>query len=153
MKVRKIKIFSGEEFEVPQGIQRIDHRATHGWQLRYGGTKLFSDHTPDGSGAAASLQRATHLVVLQERGIAALPHKLRSKAQRAAAVPRFVAEVMPHFADGRIRPQIDQVVENDAARRTGQYEDAIRQRHRLIEVVRDQDDGLAHLSPDADALP
>lgn len=37
-------------------------------------------------------------------------NKLRSKAQRAAAVPRFVAEIMPHFAAGRIRPQIDQVV-------------------------------------------
>jgi hypothetical protein len=56
MKVRKITIFSGEIFEVPQGIQRIDHRATHGWQLRYGGTKLFSD---GGEGATASLQRAT----------------------------------------------------------------------------------------------
>jgi NADPH:quinone reductase-like Zn-dependent oxidoreductase len=38
-------------------------------------------------------------------------NKLRTKAQRSAAVPRFVAEVMPHFASGRIRPQIDQVVE------------------------------------------
>ncbi len=38
-------------------------------------------------------------------------NKLRSKAQRAAAVPRFTAEVMPHFAAGRIRPQIDQVVD------------------------------------------
>jgi hypothetical protein len=56
MKVRKITIFSGENFEVPQGIQRIDHRATHGWQLRYGGTKLYSDGT---EGAVASLQRAT----------------------------------------------------------------------------------------------
>jgi NADPH:quinone reductase-like Zn-dependent oxidoreductase len=36
-------------------------------------------------------------------------NKLRSKEQRAAAVPRFVAEVMPHFAAGRIKPQIDQV--------------------------------------------
>lgn len=36
-------------------------------------------------------------------------NKLRSKAQRAAAVPRFVAEVMPHIAAGRLRPQIDQV--------------------------------------------
>jgi NADPH:quinone reductase len=36
-------------------------------------------------------------------------NKQRTKAQRAAAVPRFVAEVMPHFASGRIRPQIDQV--------------------------------------------
>lgn len=38
-------------------------------------------------------------------------NKLRTKAQRSAAVPRFVAEVMPHFASGRIRPRIDLVVE------------------------------------------
>lgn len=38
-------------------------------------------------------------------------NKLRSKAQRAAAVPRFVAEVMPHFAAGRIKPQIDHVTD------------------------------------------
>ena len=38
-------------------------------------------------------------------------NKLRSKAQRAAAVPRFVAEVMPHFASRRIEPQIDRMVE------------------------------------------
>jgi NADPH2:quinone reductase len=37
-------------------------------------------------------------------------NKLRSKAQRASAVPRFVADVLPHIAAGRIRPQIDQVV-------------------------------------------
>ena len=55
MKVRDVVIFSGERFEVPQGIQRIDHRATHGWQLRYGGTKLFSDGSPDGSGASEEL--------------------------------------------------------------------------------------------------
>ena len=38
-------------------------------------------------------------------------NKLRSKAQRAAAVPAFVAEVLPYFADGRIRPHIDEVVD------------------------------------------
>src|SRR5204862_1761216 len=38
-------------------------------------------------------------------------NKLRSKAQRAAAVPRFVADVMPHITAGRIKAQIDQVVE------------------------------------------
>jgi len=37
-------------------------------------------------------------------------NKLRTRAQRAAAVPRFVAEVMPHIAAGRIRPQIDKVM-------------------------------------------
>jgi NADPH:quinone reductase-like Zn-dependent oxidoreductase len=38
-------------------------------------------------------------------------NKLRSKAQRAAGVPRFIAEVMPHIASGRIRTQVDQVVD------------------------------------------
>lgn len=38
-------------------------------------------------------------------------NKLRSKQQRAAAVPRFVAEVMPHIAAGRIRTQVDRVVD------------------------------------------
>lgn len=38
-------------------------------------------------------------------------NKLRSKAQRAAAVPAFVADVLPYFADGRIRPHIDEVVD------------------------------------------
>lgn len=59
MKFRQVPLFSGQSFQVPQGIQRIDHRATHGWQLRYGGTKMFSDHSSDGSGAAAALERAT----------------------------------------------------------------------------------------------
>lgn len=38
-------------------------------------------------------------------------NKLRTKAQRAAAVPRFVADIMPHIAAGRIQPRIDQVMD------------------------------------------
>ncbi|MBS0444808.1 MAG: hypothetical protein JSR59_02550 [Proteobacteria bacterium] len=59
MKLRQAVIFTGQTFMVPEGIQRIDHRATHGWQVRYDGTKMFSDHTKDGSGASAALDRAT----------------------------------------------------------------------------------------------
>lgn len=70
MKFRTVTIFSGHVFEVPQSVQRIDHRATHGWQLRYGGTKLYSDHTNDGSGAAESLRLATKELL---KRIAALP--------------------------------------------------------------------------------
>jgi hypothetical protein len=58
MKFRDVTIFSGHRFLVPQCIQRIDHRATHGWQLRFGGTKLYSDHSNDGSGAAVALEAA-----------------------------------------------------------------------------------------------
>jgi hypothetical protein len=70
MKFRTVTIFSGHVFEVPQSIQRIDHRATHGWQLRYGGTKLYSDHSNDGSGAAESLRLATKELL---KRIATLP--------------------------------------------------------------------------------
>jgi hypothetical protein len=70
MKFREVTIFSGHRFSVPQSIQRIDHLATHGWQLRYGGTKLYSDGTRDGSGAAAALDKATKELL---RRIAKLP--------------------------------------------------------------------------------
>ena len=38
-------------------------------------------------------------------------NKLRSKAQRSAAVPRFVAEVVPLIASGLIEPRIDRVLD------------------------------------------
>lgn len=38
-------------------------------------------------------------------------NKLRSKAQRTAAIPRFVSEVMPHIEAGRIRACVDRVCE------------------------------------------
>lgn len=63
MKTRDVVIFNGQRFKVPQCIQRIDHRYTHGWQVRYGGTKMFSDGTNDGSGAAASLEAATRELI------------------------------------------------------------------------------------------
>lgn len=70
MKTREVVIFNGARFTVPQCIQRIDHQSTHGWQLRYGGTKLFSDHSQDGSGAAAALEAATKALLSR---IAKLP--------------------------------------------------------------------------------
>jgi NADPH:quinone reductase-like Zn-dependent oxidoreductase len=38
-------------------------------------------------------------------------NKLRTGDQRAAAIPRFIAEVLPLFASGRIVPWIDRVME------------------------------------------
>jgi hypothetical protein len=59
MKHRQVIIFSGHVFSVPQCVQRIDTRSTHGWQVRYQGTKFFADGSADGSGAAQSLLRAS----------------------------------------------------------------------------------------------
>jgi NADPH2:quinone reductase len=38
-------------------------------------------------------------------------NKLRTKAQKSAATPAFVAQVMPLIATGRIKPVVDEVVE------------------------------------------
>ncbi|QJR13661.1 zinc-binding dehydrogenase [Usitatibacter palustris] len=38
-------------------------------------------------------------------------NKKRTPEQRAASVPGFVADVMPHFAAGRIKPQVDSVID------------------------------------------
>ena len=38
-------------------------------------------------------------------------NKLRTKEQRSAAVPCFIADVMPDIATGRIQPRIDQVMD------------------------------------------
>src|SRR5206468_5868565 len=37
-------------------------------------------------------------------------NKLRNTQQRSAAIPRFIAEVLPWFANGKIVPRIDRVM-------------------------------------------
>ncbi len=56
MKTRDVTLASGETFVVPQGIQRLDSKSTHGWQVRYQGTKYFPDGT---TGPQRALQAAT----------------------------------------------------------------------------------------------
>ena len=57
MKQRKVKIHTGKSFTVPQGVQRIDSTSTHGWQVRYQGTRFFSDGVH--AGPASALEVAT----------------------------------------------------------------------------------------------
>ena len=59
MEYRRRKIFTGQSFDVPTHIVRLDSNKTHGWQLRYGKWMLFSDHSNDGTGAAEALVAAT----------------------------------------------------------------------------------------------
>lgn len=60
----------------------------------------------DGVGDATIDLAALHVKRLTVFGVS---NKARTKEQRAAAVPRFIAEVMPLFASGRIQPLIDRV--------------------------------------------
>lgn len=67
MRTREVTLASGEQFTVPQGIQRLDSRSTKGWQVRYQGTKYF----PDGPvGPQKALEAATRELM---RRIATLP--------------------------------------------------------------------------------
>lgn len=58
MKFRDLVLPSGECFQVPQYLYRIDRGSTHGWQLRYEGSQLFSDHVSPCKGPQDSLERA-----------------------------------------------------------------------------------------------
>jgi len=92
MKLRDISIFTGEKFAVPQHVQRIDSKSTHGWQVRYQGTKMFSDHSPDGSGASQALVKAATELLNR---IAKLPIQpaLRSEpsAGKTSNLPRGIS--------------------------------------------------------------
>lgn len=85
MNHRTVKIFSGATFQVPERIQRLDSRATHGWQLRYGRgkteTEMFSDFSNDGSGAEESLRLA---VAALHKRIERLPAPNGLKTQPAS---------------------------------------------------------------------
>jgi hypothetical protein len=92
MKLRDIAIFTGQKFAVPRHIQRIDSKSTHGWQLRYHGTKMFSDHSADGSGASRALVlAATELV----NRIVKLPVpaslRTRSSKSKTSNLPRGIS--------------------------------------------------------------
>ncbi len=64
----------------------------------------------DGTGHAEIDLAALHSKRLTVFGVS---NRLRTKVQRAAAVPRFVEEVLPLFASRRITPVIDRVFEFD----------------------------------------
>ncbi|MBK7146914.1 MAG: hypothetical protein IPH76_17625 [Xanthomonadales bacterium] len=59
MKLRDCTTAFGHTFSVPTNIQRIDHKHTHGWQLRFGRWQFFADHSNDGSGSEKALHLAT----------------------------------------------------------------------------------------------
>ena len=99
MNTRDVVIFSGERFVVPQCIQRIDHLSTHGWQLRYGGTKLFSDHSQDGSGARRALALATKELLKRIATLPA-PSRLRRTPRHGSCRPRPRRRA-PGHASGR----------------------------------------------------
>ena len=101
MEYRSRTIFTGQSLDVPKYIVRLDSRKTHGWQLRYGKWKMFSDYSNDGSGAEAALVVATAELA---RRIAKLPAPtgLRSRARTGKAndMPLGVSGPVARIRDG-----------------------------------------------------
>ena len=101
MKLRDVIVFN-ETYQVPERVQRIDTKGTHGWQLRYGSTKLFSDHSNDGSGALVSL---TEAVTELHRRIDRLPAPsgLRADiaARKSSDLPVGISRPAPRLRAGR----------------------------------------------------
>jgi hypothetical protein len=92
MKLRDIAIFTGQKFAVPRHIQRIDSKSTHGWQLRYHGTKMFSDHSADGSGASQALVKAATELVNRIAKLPVTPSlRTQPSASKTTNLPRGIS--------------------------------------------------------------
>jgi hypothetical protein len=135
MKLRDVVIFTGKRFKVPPGIQRLDHQATHGWQLRYGGTKFFADQSQNGAGAEESLARATQELLKRIARLPA-PNKLQdspsaskttdlpvgvfgpvTRVRKGSTVPDYSFSVLlPRFGESPQRRSIYIATENTYTR-------------------------------------
>jgi NADPH:quinone reductase-like Zn-dependent oxidoreductase len=73
--------------------------------------------------------RALHARRLTLFGVS---NKLRTAQQRAAGVPAFVADLMPHIAAGRIRPLIDRVFAFDQLAEAKQHMEANRHIGKIV---------------------
>ena len=92
MTLRDISIFTGEKFAVPQHIQRIDWKSTHGWQVRYHETKMLSDHSPDGSGPGQALVTAAAELVNRVAELPAPPTLQKEpSASKTTNLPRGIS--------------------------------------------------------------
>ncbi len=100
MNFRTISLPGHKGLQVPQGIQRIDSKSTHGWQVRYAGTKFFSD------GPAAnprdSLQRATkELLTRMATTPAPLPLRQKASPRKHSALPVGIFGPIVRYRPGR----------------------------------------------------
>jgi hypothetical protein len=109
MKTRKVIIYTGKTFTVPQGIQRIDSTSTHGWQVRYQGTKFFSDGSPnDNAAATRALEAATRELLNR---IATMPAPVVLKrgpsARKASGLPPGISgPIVVRRGETRVRSAV-----------------------------------------------
>lgn len=102
MKYREVIIFTGAKFQVAENIRRLDSKKNHGWQVRYGMWKMFSDHSNDGSGAKASLKAATE-ELLKRIDVLQAPTGLKSEVTswKSNALPVGISGPVRYLRPGR----------------------------------------------------
>ncbi len=109
MKFRLTTIFTGEIFEVPTHIVRIDSNRGHAWQVRYGRPwKSFADRSKDGSGAARSLLEAKNELAKRIANLPA-PTGLRVDvmAHKKTDLPVGISGPIARLRKGRTVPYYD----------------------------------------------
>ena len=109
MKFRQTTIFTGEIFEVPTHIVRVDSNRGHAWQVRYGRPwKSFADHSTDGSGAARSLRDAKDELAKRISNLPA-PTGLRVDvmAHKKTDLPVGISGPISRLRTGRTVPYYD----------------------------------------------
>ena len=93
MEYRLVTLSNGKTVKVMRRIQRIDTKYTHGWQVRYKGTKFFSDGS---EGHLVSLKNAEAELIkrIQDEPIS---DKIRSKSQSNKKTDLPVGISGPHL--------------------------------------------------------
>ena len=107
MKLREVTLPNGQSFQVPKGIQRIDSKSTHGWQVRCQGTKFFSDGDGDGAGAQLSLANASHELLARASTMPATHGlKLSPNANKTSDLPPGISGPIVRQRTGRVQTAI-----------------------------------------------
>lgn len=107
MPARTALLPTGARIRVPEHIQRIDTRSTHGWQLRYGKpTMFFSDSKAEGGSSRASLKMA---VAALSKRLATLPAptglQRKASASKQNDLPAGISGPILRQRSGRSSPE------------------------------------------------
>lgn len=86
MNFRTISLSGRKAMQVPQGIQRIDSKSTHGWQVRCAGTKFFSDG-PAANPRDSLLRASKELLTRLATAPANVPLRQRVSPKKNSALP------------------------------------------------------------------
>jgi hypothetical protein len=100
MKYREVPLPHNQTVPVPQGIQRIDSPSTHGWQVRYQGSKLFSDGS-DADPKRSLADAVNELIVRIETMSAPVPLNRRPSANKSSSLPSGISGPIVRGRAGR----------------------------------------------------